>query len=70
MVWTQKFYYVSKLTMVSRLNLYFTNVGGHKQPYQSEWPNHGWRTGGMKSLFDNKNMCHGRPKIVLPALGD
>jgi hypothetical protein len=24
----------------------------------------------MKSLFDNKNMCHGRPKIVLPTSGD
>jgi hypothetical protein len=26
MVWTQKFYYVCKLTMVSRLNLHFTMV--------------------------------------------
>jgi hypothetical protein len=26
MVWTQKFYYVCKLTMVLRLNLHFTMV--------------------------------------------
>jgi hypothetical protein len=24
----------------------------------------------MKSLFDDENMCHGRPKIALPASGD
>jgi hypothetical protein len=24
----------------------------------------------MKSLFDDENMCHGRPKIGLPASGD
>ena len=24
----------------------------------------------MKSLFDDDNMCHGRPKIALPASGD
>jgi hypothetical protein len=24
----------------------------------------------MKSLFDDENMCHGRPKIDLPASGD
>jgi hypothetical protein len=24
----------------------------------------------MESLFDNENMCHGRPKIALPASRD
>jgi hypothetical protein len=24
----------------------------------------------MKSLFDDENMCHGRPKIALPASRD
>ena len=24
----------------------------------------------MKSSFDDENMCHGRPKIALPASGD
>ena len=24
----------------------------------------------MKSLFDDENKCHGRPKIALPASGD
>jgi hypothetical protein len=24
----------------------------------------------MKSLFDDENICHGRPKIALPASGD
>jgi hypothetical protein len=27
-------------------------------------------TGGMKLLFDDENMCRGRPKIALPASGD
>jgi hypothetical protein len=28
------------------------------------------RTGGLKSLFDDKNMCSGWPKIALRASGD
>jgi hypothetical protein len=44
--------------------------GRPKRPYLSQWPKHGWRAGGMKSLFDNENMCCGRPKLGLPASGD
>jgi hypothetical protein len=31
---------------------------------------HGWWAEGMKLLFDNENVCQGRPKIALQASGD
>jgi hypothetical protein len=33
------------------------------------WVVGGRRAAGMKLLFDDENMCRGRPKIALPASG-